>query len=114
MNEKLYYVGIAAASAAAQELSGESVPPGVTALIHVYVKALDETYASAAASTVCSGRGLEFRAFTYLPSEETEATLQAGEEHRMAFAHASRHGLAYVMAMVFDGDHRLISTQQFD
>lgn len=95
MKERLFYVGIVALTPATLSDSGSGQLLSADVALHVYVKAIDETYASAAASGVCSERGLVFRSFTYLPSEETESSLHPGAEHLAAFNHASRHGVAY-------------------
>lgn len=99
MDEKLFHVGIAAALDGGRS-SSDGAPANV--ILHVYVKALDETYASAAASDICDELGMSFRSFTYLASEERQSTLLPGEEHATAFRHAAAHGSAYVLASVFD------------
>ena len=104
MEERIYYVGVAAAVADGDK----EAPRGANVIVHVYVRALDETYAGAAASEICSERGLVFRSFTYLPSEETTDSLLQGDEHLAAFEHANRYGVAYVLAFIYDQAHHLI------
>jgi len=104
--KRLYYVGIAAAT--------RSSLPSADVAVHVYVRTIDETYANAAASAICNERGLDFRSFTYLASEETETAARSSEEHKTAFRHASQHGLAYIVASVFDAAHHQVEMNQFE
>ncbi|WP_284616232.1 hypothetical protein [Aquabacterium humicola] len=111
--EKLYYVSLSAA-----DPTNKTDPNGVHAraanlILHVYVRAIDDIYASAAASDVCAELGCQFRSFIYLPKETDGSAFLPGEEHAAAYRFAIEHGLSYIASRVFDCNHRQVDLPQF-
>ncbi len=56
---------------------------------------------------------MEFVAYVYLPQEETELTLHSGQEHKIAYDYAVKHGQAVVVSRIFDKRHAIIDLTQY-
>ena len=103
----LYYacatVRTVAPGALAAEGQGEANAVG-----HFYLIADSEASAGARILDMCREHGIEFIDYLQRAHEESRSSLHSGEEHRIAFASATAHGEALVIAHIFDGERRVI------
>jgi hypothetical protein len=85
----------------------------VNAVAHFYVLTDSETSAGAVLFDICRESGMEFVSYVYLPQEETEMTLHSGQEHKIAFDYAAKHGEAVIVSRIFDERRSIIDLTQY-